>query len=251
MESNQPYLVKAENLSFSWQKEGDPLLDSLSFQVEKGEFISFVGVNGAGKTTLFRILLGFLNPTGGTLIWNGSPIIGYVPQFSRLDQLFPITTYEVVLMGQTGKWGYPILSPFKREQARSALEKVDLWSKKDLPFYSLSGGQKQRVLIARALCSQPDVLFLDEPTSSLDKESTESIYSLCKDFSQKGGTIFAISHDINFVSSQTDRVFCLEKPFVIHDVLHYLQFHIPPNDLALAESERALVCHINCKDEEV
>lgn len=247
MLTDYSYLVKAENLTFSWQKGGDPLLDSLNFQVNKGEFISFVGVNGAGKTTLFRILLGFLTPTSGSLIWNGCPKIGYVPQFSRLDQLFPITTYEVVLMGQTGKWGYPFLSSFKKDQAKIALEKVDLWDKKDLPFYALSGGQKQRVLIARALCSQPDVLFLDEPTSSLDKESTESIYALCHDFSQGGGTIFAISHDINFVSSQTDRVFCLEKPFVIHDVLHYLQFHAP----SCKENQRALVCHLNCQDEEI
>lgn len=242
-------MVKAENLTFSWGLRGVPLLDSLNFQVNKGEFISFVGVNGAGKTTLFRLLLGFLSPTSGSLIWNGSPKIGYVPQFSRLDQLFPITAYEVVLMGQTGCWGYPFLNYTKKNLAQEALKKVGLWGKKDLPFYALSGGQKQRILIARALCSQPDILFLDEPTSSLDVESTESIYALCEDFSKQGGTIFAISHDINFVSSQTDRVFCLEKPFIIHDVLHYLKVHSSQPSL-IKETQRALVCHGNCSDGE-
>ena len=236
-------LLQAQSLGFSWGK-GEPLLQDLNFEVQAGEFISLVGTNGSGKTTLLRLLLGLLSPTAGTLSWQGRPKFGYVPQFSRLDVHFPITTYQVVLMGQTTAWGYPFFSSTKRKKVESALKSVNLWDKRDQPFFSLSGGQKQRTLIARALCSSPDVLFLDEPTSSLDVESTHLIYDLCQDFSKSGKTIFAISHDVNFVSSQTSRVFCLEKPFIIHDTLHYLGFHAQHRKIT--QNQRALVCHEDC-----
>lgn len=240
--SSKKIIVDVNSLSFSYSKRSSLLLKKIDFKVFKGEFISIVGPNGSGKTTLFKLLLGFLKQNMGDIRWDESAKLGYVPQFSRLDEKFPITAWEVILMGQIkGLWGYP--SPKKQLEARDILKEVDLWHQRNEPFFSLSGGQKQRILIARALYSQANVLLLDEPTASLDTQSSKQIYSLLKRFQERGNTIFAISHDIHFVSSMTDRVFCLEGQFSIHQTLKYLKDKYDSlNDLPL-ESQRVFVCH--------
>src|SRR6266478_4578465 len=131
-----------------------PILQHVSFAVERGEFLALLGPNGAGKTTLLRGVLGLIPMLAGTIEYGFDRLAsppGYVPQRETLDPIFPLTAFEVVLMGT-----YARLAPLRpvgrrqRVKATACLDEVGLLHVASQPFWALSGGQKQRVLIARA-----------------------------------------------------------------------------------------------------
>jgi ABC-type Mn2+/Zn2+ transport system ATPase subunit len=148
-----------------------PLLPPLDLAVRAGSTLGVLGPNGAGKTALLKSLLGLLPLMAGrrVLPLGRSPRIGYVPQRDRLDQSWPLTVLDVVLMGRTRLLG-PIkrYSAGDRKAAREALAEIGVGDLADRPLYALSGGQHQKVLIARAIAAEPELLVLDEPTSSMD-----------------------------------------------------------------------------------
>ena len=155
---------------------GNPVLTGVSLRIMVGERIAVLGPNGAGKTTLLRGLVGLLAPLAGQ-VKGSSSRFGVVPQRERLDPIFPITTRELVLQGairRLGGWsrGY---SQVDRARAEALLNELGLEPQTDRPLNHLSGGQRQRALVARALMSNPQVLLLDEPTSGVDRKSTEVI----------------------------------------------------------------------------
>jgi zinc transport system ATP-binding protein len=215
-----PEAIAVERLTFGYDPR-QPVLEDVSFRIPRGQMVACIGPNGGGKTTLLRLLLGFLKPESGTIsLLENRPQavlqkIAYVPQAQRYDRLFPISALDVVLMGLlrelrwTGRF-----SRSQRERAHSALESVGLADLANVCFGSLSGGQAQRVLIARALVSDPELLFLDEPTASVDPAAEEQIYQLLQ--SLRGSrTIFQVTHDLRTAHSEVDTVLCVQREVVM------------------------------------
>ena len=207
-----------ENISFSYKQ--NQILEDVTLLIHKGEFASIVGPNGGGKTTLLKIILGLLKPDQGKIsIFGKSPEevrqkIGYMPQYAHLDMDFPATVMDVVLMGRltrTALW----FSKKDRAEALTAIDEVGMTGSIETGFNELSGGQKQRVLIARALCSRPAILLLDEPTANVDHETEINLFSLLQTLNSKM-TILVVSHDLGFVSKYVKSVICVNRKVVIH-----------------------------------
>ncbi|MDR0389777.1 MAG: metal ABC transporter ATP-binding protein [Spirochaetaceae bacterium] len=202
-----------EDVSFSYGNLR--VLNHTSFHIHQGEFITLAGPNGAGKTTILKLMLGLEVPTGGTVqVLGTSPVnarnrVGYVPQQAGFDETFPITVEEVVGMGALR----PLSRRFSRgsrEAVKKALDRTSTAGLSGRSYNALSGGQRRRVLVARALASEPELLILDEPTANMDLESEAELSRTLAEL--KGTTtILVVTHDMEFVSSLTNRVLCLEQ----------------------------------------
>jgi len=199
--------IEIENLSFSY--EAVSILNKVNLRIQKGEFIGIIGPNGGGKTTLLKLLMGFLTPTKGKISVAGR--VGYVPQVHRTDRDFPITLSELVLLGALSKttfWGtYPATI---KARADALIEQLGLGPHKNKIFGSLSGGLAQRALLARALLSDPDLLFLDEPTANIDTPSMAVIFELLESLKGKK-TILIVTHDLKTIIERVDKVLCVQE----------------------------------------
>lgn len=215
-----PPPIQIENLNFAYGSVS--VLEQANLSIGDREFVSVVGPNGGGKTTLLKILLGLEEAQSGSVSVFGEPPttgrkwIGYLPQHTHLDSKFPVTAIDVVLMGLLGKTrGFGFYTKSDHHAAREMLARVGLKDLNNRPLAALSGGQRQRVLIARALVSEPKLLLLDEPTSSLDDYVERELYDLLKELN-KELTIMVVSHDIRFVSSYVEKVICVNRQVHVH-----------------------------------
>jgi zinc transport system ATP-binding protein len=211
--------VAVENVSFAYNKI--PILEQVDLVVDRGEFVTIVGPNGGGKTTLLKLMLGLLHPDRGTIrILGERPEkacmrIGYMPQHVFLDVKFPVTVMDVVLLGRIGRRIGGRYSRKDREMAQRALDEVQLSHLSDTLFSEISGGQRQRALIARALCIDPVLLLLDEPTANIDPGVEQNLLEILQDLNKRM-TIIMVSHDVGFVSKVVERVVCVNRRVVIH-----------------------------------
>lgn len=199
------------------------VLKDINIIIEDKEFVAIIGPNGGGKTTLLKTVLGLVKPSKGSVRVYGkvpedkNSQIGYVPQFTKFDKAFPIDVLDVVLMGRLK----PKISIFHRyskediEYAKNIMDELNIYHLRGRQIGQLSGGQLQRVLIGRALCMEPQLLLLDEPTASLDGQSKNNIYSILKKLN-KNMTILIVTHDIGFVSSHIDSIACLNQKLFYH-----------------------------------
>jgi zinc transport system ATP-binding protein len=219
----QTPVIECRNVSFSYQ--ATPVLDDVNLKLYERESVCMVGPNGGGKTTLLRLLLGQIRPTRGEIrIFGKSPEqarlrIGYMPQRSEYDLRFPVTVMDVVLMGRLGQPGLMGWLGWHtagdRRAAREALAQVHMADLAQRPFLALSGGQRQRVLIARALCCNPEMLFLDEPTANVDSLVEARLFDELRELAGRM-TIVLVSHDLGFVTSLVERVICVNRQAVAH-----------------------------------
>jgi len=199
----QEAVVRFEAVDLGY--EGVPVLVSLDFAIMKGDFVGIIGPNGVGKTTLLRGMLGGLAPLHGRIIYRGgersSIRFGYVPQRQALDNAFPLSVLDVVLMGRCRLMGFgrrPKAADV--ESATRVLEQAGASELAPSLYRDLSGGQKQRVLIARALAGEPDILILDEPTTDLDLAAQRSVMELLACLHEKQGmTVVVVSHLLHHV----------------------------------------------------
>jgi len=201
----------------------DIVIENINCNIYYGDFFGIIGPNGGGKSTLLKIILGLLYPTKGTVkIYDqipkiGRKNIGYVPQYSEYDKQYPISVWDVVLMGRRSIRGvHPLYSSDDKKATIEALKKVSMLDYKKRHISELSGGQRQRVFIARALVSNPRILLLDEPTASIDKDLQINFYNLLKELN-KTVTIVLVTHDIGVISSYVNRVACLNRFMFTHD----------------------------------
>ena len=167
-------------------------------------------------------MLGLLKPDMGRIRILGqaphdaSHRVGYVPQGTDFNRGFPVSVLDVALMGRmsTSRIGRRY-SREDREKVKDLLEKVGMWGYRNRPIGKLSGGQRQRVFIARALATNPEILFLDEPTASVDSEFQTDLYDFLKALN-KEVTIVVISHDIGIISAHMKSIACVNKHFIFH-----------------------------------
>ena len=220
-------VIQLKDVAFSYGAA--PVLESISLDIEIGEFLGIVGPNAGGKSTLLKLILGLLTPHSGKILVNGRRPsearrnIGYVPQYPSFPRDFPVTVEQTVLMGRLGMsnrgWLESLLpGRFNKEDKAvtlKALEEVEAGNLLHRQIGSLSGGQLQRVLLARALVAEPKILILDEPTANIDQRLETDIFDLLKKLNERM-TILVVSHDIGFVSSYVNRVACINQTLVCH-----------------------------------
>jgi zinc transport system ATP-binding protein len=229
-------IINIKELSYSY-KENFKVLENINLNIKNDDFLAIIGPNGGGKSTLLKLILGLLKPQSGKVIQNiNSELISYVPQNTNLNLDFPITALEVVLMGHIGNkkkiFGY---SSEDTSCAMHSLEKVGMKEYANRKIGDLSGGQRQRVFIARALCANPQVMLLDEPTASIDVQGQQEVYDLLKELN-KSICIVVVSHDISVLLNYAKSVAHVNKNLVFHS-LEKIQADINITDGHLCEVE--------------
>jgi zinc transport system ATP-binding protein len=204
------------------QYDGAPVLEGIDLSLYEQDFLGIIGPNGGGKTTLLEVLLGLVRPTRGQVRILGRSakesrrFIGYVPQYAEFDRDFPISVWEIAMMGRLNQRG--LLRPYAEADRRvvaDALSQVDMLGLRERRLGELSGGQRQRVYIARALACDPRILLLDEPTASIDSSVLGNIYELLQELNRQV-TIVLVSHDIGVVSSYVKTIACLNRHLIYH-----------------------------------
>jgi zinc transport system ATP-binding protein len=217
---NEP-IIEVKDVWFFYN--GIPVLQEVNLTVRRGDFVALLGPNGGGKTTLLKLMLGLLKPErGAILVFGESPResshrIGYMPQHLHFNQSFPISVLDVVLMGKLRPGlGWSRYSQQDKMAAQRALERVEMGEFANRRVGELSGGQQQRVFIARALVDEPEVLFLDEPTTSVDTKHQTDLFDILKELNETV-TIIVVSHDIGIVSSHVKSVACVNQQIFHHD----------------------------------
>ena len=211
-------VVEAVDVSFGYT--ATPVVEDVSFGVDRGEYVGIVGPNGSGKSTLLRLVLGLHEPDAGRCRLLGHPSlafaererVGYVAQdVTENTKRMPITVAEAVLMGRFPHAGFGRVTDADRERVREALSTVGIERLADRKITALSGGQRQRAYIARALAGEAELLVLDEPTVGVDTESVDAFFELLDGLNDDGMTILLVEHDIGAVMAHASRVICLNR----------------------------------------
>ena len=213
-------VVELEGVWFSFN--GRTILRDVDLTVKRGDFMGMIGPNGGGKTTLIKLMLGLLRPLKGRIRILGRPPkkashrVGYVPQNTNINPDFPISTLDVVLMGQLQPGNRRIRhSRQDRVVAHEALGKMGMGPYCHRRIGELSGGQRQRVFIARALVCEPEILLLDEPTAHIDTKGQTDLYQLLETLNQEM-TILVVSHDLLLLSPHVKSVACVNSRVHYH-----------------------------------
>ncbi|WP_194840845.1 ABC transporter ATP-binding protein [Filobacillus milosensis] len=203
-----------------------PIVNQVSFSVQKGKSIGLIGPNGAGKSTIVKLISGLEKPTNGLIQLMGKDVQQWsVKKLAQHTAVltqeglspYPITVFDAVLMGR-----YPHLGFFQREGKKDfdlvehVLETTGLTAFKDQMLDTLSGGERQRVAIAKAMVQQPQMLLLDEPTTFLDIGHQKNILNLVKDWQRRDGlTVLMVLHDLNLAAQFCDELILMNKGKVV------------------------------------
>lgn len=216
------YVMECKNVTYTYPLADEPSIQNVSLNIEEGKFYGIVGENGSGKTTLCAILRGFApsfyqGDIQGEVLVYGKPIgeyggelatkIGYVFQnpFTQISGVKE-TVFEEVAYGLEN-FGVPVEEIVERVEAIMKLTHIDSLAEKN-PL-ELSGGQMQRVALASVLVLEPDILIIDEPTSQLDPQGTESVFEIIKMMKDKKKTIILVEHKIDLIAEYADEVLVL------------------------------------------
>ncbi len=209
-------LIKLKNVAVDYSTI--LALKDLNLTIYEGDFLGIIGPNGGGKSTLMKAILGLVPLANGEITYEGIPKkrlhlqMGYVPQLSEFNRSFPITVFEVVLMGKLAGQIKPLFKYSKQDERDTldVLEKVGILHLRNRQISELSGGEAQKMLIARALSIRPRVLLLDEPTAMIDNVAQKQIFHLLKKLS-KEMTIVLITHQGQLLLKQLSRLVYLNK----------------------------------------
>lgn len=214
-------IIRTDNLYFSYP-DGTKVLEGINFSVNAGEFVGILGPNGSGKTTLLRLLNGLLKPTQGNVYLADENL--KTMEKNRLftkactvfqdpdDQLFSPTVSQDIAFGPTNMG---LAKEEVKRRVASALSAVDCLEFADKAIHNLSYGQKKRICLAGVLAMEPEVIFLDEPTASLDPVGVSVIMHLLKRLNKQGRTLVMATHSVDLVPLFLDRVVILSKGRII------------------------------------
>lgn len=209
-------IISIKNVSFSYSG-GVNVLENLSFDIYKKDFIAIIGANGSGKSTLLKLILKELNPSDGEIFISSTNIknfkewdtIGYVPQINAGNiPGFPITALEIVTLNLYNKMGFFKFSRKSHiELAKRALSQVNMLDYANTPINKMSGGQQQRIMIAKSLINNPKILIFDEPTTGIDKESKDQLFKILTHLNRIHGiTILLVTHELEIMKDNLTKV---------------------------------------------
>lgn len=238
--------------------ESDMVLEDVSFEMFPRDYVGLIGPNGGGKTTLIRVILGLLKPDRGSISVmgedpkKGRSQIGYVSQFQVEDKHFPVNVWDVVSMGRLqGRLFKNLhLTTEDKEAIEQALRETGMLDFRKQNMNELSGGQRQRVFISRALVTQPKLLLLDEPTSSVDSRSSNQLYDLLAELNDHLA-ILLISHDLTAISTYVKTVGCVNRRLVYQGTkeitaeMMETAYECPVDLLAHGHPHRVLPSHLH------
>jgi manganese/iron transport system ATP-binding protein len=202
-------------------------LDSISFQVERGQVVGIIGPNGAGKSTLMKAMLGLVPTASGRVSYCTCPLhqqlerVAYVPQRSQIDWDYPISVWNVVLMARTRQLGW-FRSPNTATKAivKAALEKVEMLDLRDRRIGQLSGGQQQRVFLARALAQDADLFLFDEPLTGVDRTTEAIMLQVFSELRSQGKILLVSTHEWGQTLRQLDRLLLLNQRLIAEGSPH-------------------------------
>lgn len=196
-----PAVVRLVEVSAGYDQR--PALESISLQITAGSLVAIFGPNGGGKTTLLKLIAGLIEPWSGTItVLGASPgrearRVAYVPQAELVDWSFPVSVWDVVMMGRFPRLGVgrrPTTAD--REAVLAAVERVGMADRRSSQIGALSGGQRRRAFLARAIAADPDLYLLDEPVTGVDVTTQEDLMALLAAETQRGRTAIATTHDL-------------------------------------------------------
>ncbi len=217
----------------SVRHKGCTAIDNITLNIRKGSLLALIGPNGAGKTTLLNLINGFSGATSGTVKVFGRKInkktsgelrkrIGYISQEAVNAPRAPVSVYEAVSIGRIGKRG--LLRKLKEEDhnaIKKAIHSVGLGGFESRPVGSLSGGERQKTAIARALSQQPDIMLMDEPTSSLDLKSVREIINIVDEiYREYNITVIYVTHILQHIPPSCGRAVMLKNGRIIWSGKH-------------------------------
>ena len=216
-------MMEIRNVSFSYFKKGPIVLNDFSLALKEGEIVALLGTNGIGKSTSMRLLAGLLKPTSGSIVLDNEDLyklgdgararkIAYLPQRSELPDL-PVK--EAVLLGRLPHY-YLYPSQEDKDIAAKVMAEVGISHLADRYVSTLSGGEQELVSIARALCDEPSILLMDEPTASLDPAHRQSVHRLIKKASSEGKAVLLSLHDVDEALRLADRLLFLEEGHIAY-----------------------------------
>jgi manganese/iron transport system ATP-binding protein len=216
--NDSPQLV-VDDVSVAYAN-GHLALHNASFQLDAGTICALVGVNGSGKSTLFKSIMGFVKPKSGSVKINGEPvraalkkhIVAYVPQAEEVDWQFPVSVWDVAMMGRYGAMNFlRIPRAVDKTKVEESLRRVSMWEFKNRQIGELSGGQKKRVFLARALAQGGRVILLDEPFTGVDVKTEEAIIQLLRELRAAGCIILVSTHNLGSVPEFCDQVVLINR----------------------------------------
>ena len=232
-------LISVSNLEKHFLNGDLKALDGISTDIHEGEVVVIIGPSGSGKSTFLRCLNLLEEPTGGTIIFDGTDITdsglninAYREKMGMVFQHFNLFPHMTVLKNLT-------IAPMKllgkskeeaEEKARTLLKRVGLLDRADAYPNQLSGGQKQRIAIVRALCMEPRVMLFDEPTSALDPEMVGEVLDVMKELAEEGMTMVVVTHEMGFAREVGDRVIFMDEGKIVEENTPNELFENPQSD---------------------
>jgi len=201
--------------------DGEPAVEDVDLRIDRGALVAVFGPNGGGKTTLLKLIAGLLQPWRGDVEVLGAPparaarAIAYVPQAELVDWSFPVSVWDVAMMGR-----FPALGPLRqpggadRDAVAAALDRVGMLSHARTQIGRLSGGQRRRAFLARAVAADAQLYLLDEPVTGVDVPTQEDLMDLLAAESRAGRTVVATTHDLAAASRHFERVVGMNRRVV-------------------------------------
>ena len=224
MKRDEDWVIKADNVSYTYDGNNQKALNGLNLKIRRGAKVAFMGGNGSGKSTFFLCLNGIRRPDEGTIYIDGKPVeytrkglldvrskVGIVFQEPD-DQLFSASVYEEISFGILNLGADEDTA---RREVERVIEELEITPFQDRPAHALSGGQKKQVAIADILVMHPEVMILDEPAAALDPKHTRKVQEIVDRLSEKGITVLMATHDIDYAYAWADEIVLMHEGKVI------------------------------------
>jgi zinc/manganese transport system ATP-binding protein len=207
--------IRLNNLTLAYERH--PAVHHLTATIAQGDWLAIVGPNGAGKSTLLNAMAGLTAINEGSIEGLCPNTVAYLPQQAQLDNSFPLTVFELVVMGLWAKLGFSkSLSGLQHKQCVDAIAVVGLQGFEHRMINTLSGGQLQRCLFARVLLQDQPVILLDEPFNAIDLKTLTDLTQVIKQWHQNNRTVIMVTHDLDYVQQHCPQTLLLSRECIGH-----------------------------------